>query len=224
MRPLLNGGTLGGRMAPKRAAITADEYVSMAGDDFESAQRSESEGDVPKAKDCLLDAILDLLRGAVRRADGLAMLRNGPAASYIAHAATLRADAFEVYLLDAAHVALILNAPGIARDWLLEVGARDKWSPFWSAYARSLHQVVEGRAFVEPPPPIDLRGQELWLPYFDLMRVVSQRGDRRAVDEELRRCFEARQANSNDPGLLDGRPWDPVLWDWRREAIIAVEN
>jgi hypothetical protein len=202
--------------------LTSDEYIKEAQLSARAAEEWREKGNSTAEKRALLRAILNLLRAAARRVDGQVLMRQEPMVTLLRTASLNDSECHPTYLLDSAHVALLAGEPKIANKWLILVASNEDWSQFWARYAKELLSLINSERLKSEPVALDVPEQAEYLPYFDFMRaLVSGSSEKESLDA-VREWFAKRQRNAADPGLLDGSPGDPILWDWRYETIVLA--
>jgi len=131
-------------------------------------------------------------------------------------------------MLTLSHLCCVLGELDLARRFASRASHPEVLSsstPFWYDYARGYQCLWEGRPYKKGTFP-SLRGLErYWLPYMDLMEAASVG---RSVDEALsaiEQSFRKRNADKqikDDSYQLDGSPYYPARWDFRRDGLLEL--
>jgi len=131
-------------------------------------------------------------------------------------------------LLAFSHLCCVLDEFVLARDFAWRAFHPEIMSTstnFWYDYARGYKCLWENRPYQKGTFPSLRLLEKYWLPYMELMEAASVGASLEvplaAIDQSFRKRNEDKRVK-DDSYMLDGSPYCPVRWDWRRDGLLRL--
>lgn len=130
------------------------------------------------------------------------------------------------HLIVFSHVAALLAEVQISKEFLSLANQKELAQlagKFWASYACGLLCLVRQETFNIPTLKLRTGLEQYWVRYLNLIRLMSMGHDTSECLKEIDDGFIARNQNSkikDDQYEIEGSAQRPVLWDFRKEAIL----